>query len=218
MKLAELFENESLSSKKDYTIQLWLSYNSLMNTNTKLKKSLKKITDAIDEKTGLLGSILLIGKSGFDVCVIIPEHEVDSIANYMDDVNAVLKRFADISELREDSEDHRIELKFINKVPSLPIPIAFPFIFIDALGKTSLSGIDKIIKDFDYLEVSKAEYITGSVLGLVKLAKHGNIKVSTSDYSKPEWASIITKYFKSGNILACQEELIDNGLKDYAEL
>jgi hypothetical protein len=216
MKIKELFEQDQISGK-DYTIQLWLQYNSLMNTNTKLKNSLKKITKAIDEKTGISGAVLVLGNSGFDVCVIIPEHEVDSIANYMDNVNAVLKQFVDVSEIREASEDHRIELKFINKVPSLPIPIAFPSIFIDALGKTSLSGIDKIIKDFDYLEVSNAQHITDSVLGLVKLAKHGTINVSTSDYSKLEWANIISRHYRSGNILACVNELRTKGLLKYAQ-
>jgi hypothetical protein len=211
MKLAELFET---SVRKDYFIDLWLSYNALTTTLIKLNENPKKITNAIDKKTGL-SSIIQVGKGTFEISLEVPEHQVNDFANYIDDVNAVLKEFFDITEIREDSGSHIVHLTFAKQVPSLPIPIEFPNIFIQNLNKTSLSGIHKIIKDFNYLEINNPENITGGVLGLIKLAKHGVIKINTPN---PEWANIISKHYKTGNILAAQEDLIDNGFKDYAEL
>ena len=211
MKIKELFET---SVRKDYFIDLWLSYNALTTTLTKLNENPKKITDAIDKKTGL-SSIIQVGKGTFDISLEVPEHQVNDFANYIDDVNAVLKAFFDITEIREDSGSHIVHLTFDKQVPSLPIPIEFPNIFIQNLNKTSLSGIHKIIKDFSYLEINNSENITGGVLGLIKLAKHGVIKINTPN---PEWANIVLKYLNSGDVIACQRKLIENDLDEYAEL
>jgi len=61
--------------------------------------------------------------------------------------------------------------------------------------------------------------IESNVLGLLKIKTLNHITIWPSLSTNLEWYSILHKHFKSDkNILACQEELIDAGLKDYAEL
>jgi hypothetical protein len=83
--------------------------------------------------------------------------------------------------------------------------------------EVSLHDIHKAINPKDLaLYVSTAVKVTGQVLGLLKMTNLQ--KLDWAMGAEPKWLKIVRKYMESKNILACQEELIDNELKDYAEL
>jgi hypothetical protein len=84
----------------------------------------------------------------------------------------------------------------------------------------SISNLDKVILKCDEFKLNKANMIKGGILSLLKLKMPVNI-IGAGPFgsNSPRWYSIVNPYLQGDrNILACQEELIDNGLKDYAEL
>jgi len=67
--------------------------------------------------------------------------------------------------------------------------------------------------------ISVDPYYVGPMLGFLKIQNLQEIKYLFADKGNfHEAAKIINKYLPLGNIFECQEELIDNDLKDYAEL
>lgn len=61
--------------------------------------------------------------------------------------------------------------------------------------------------------------IESNVLGLLKIKTLNHITIWPSLSTNLEWYSILDKHFRSDkDLFACQEELIDAGYKDYAEL
>jgi hypothetical protein len=46
----------------------------------------------------------------------------------------------------------------------------------------------------------------------------GVIDTSGSNTSNHEWIKIVNKYLPGGDIMECQDELIDAGLSEYAKL
>jgi len=80
---------------------------------------------------------------------------------------------------------------------------------------TSISGLDKVIKCRSFY-LNKPMNVTGGVLTLVKMK---NI-VTIVGHIKPTWVKFVDKYLNtmSHDILGCQEELIEAGLKQYAKL
>lgn len=80
----------------------------------------------------------------------------------------------------------------------------------------SLHDIHKKI-DCEHLQINGTSKIKDSVLGLLKIKKLKTLRVI--GLNKAEWFDIVLKHFQTDkNILDCQEELMDNGLKRYAKL
>jgi len=78
----------------------------------------------------------------------------------------------------------------------------------------SLHDIHKVVLSAKQITMGDSSYVERNVLGLLKI-KNATIYASV----KSKWFDIVLGHFKSGkNVLACQEDLIDAGLKDYAEL
>lgn len=109
-----------------------------------------------------------------------------------------------------------------NKISSLDgLPLSARVIDIRENPITSLTGIAKLTS---CEELWLPNSITSNMLGLLQMKSlkrlycDGNFSVK--DDSKFQNAfSIIKKHFDSEHdVIACQEELIDNGLKDYAEV
>lgn len=94
----------------------------------------------------------------------------------------------------------------------LPIgPIEVQDINITLQKETSLKNINKIITKADYVLIYKTEFITNGVLELLKINSTHVIPVGSIP-----WKDIFIKYWNtSKNILKCQKELINAGLKDY---
>lgn len=80
-------------------------------------------------------------------------------------------------------------------------------------------------KHFDYIDgfVTVSNSYNGPMLWALKIPKLRMLHFDSISKATPEQAqlmSILAKHLRTPerNVLACQEELIDNGLKDYAEL
>ena len=78
---------------------------------------------------------------------------------------------------------------------------------------TSLSSIHKIIKEVDGLMSFDKNPIKSSVLGLVKIKRLTEVIFDNKKLEK-----IMNKYLPLGDIFDCQEELIEAGLEEFAEL
>ena len=82
-------------------------------------------------------------------------------------------------------------------------------------NQTSLIGIDKIIpSDCEFLCIGNCKKIIGPVLSLFKIKKHISIELLNPNEL---WAKIVEKHLSSRDVLSCQEELIENGLEEYAK-
>jgi hypothetical protein len=94
---------------------------------------------------------------------------------------------------------------------------------VDKSFPIDMTGFGKNPK-FQEIEILKfmTLEITGGLLGILQLKKLQTISRPASIFGKNmEIISAfhcIEDHLKDKNILACQEQMIDNGLKDYAEL
>ena len=89
----------------------------------------------------------------------------------------------------------------------------------------SFSKINDHIQYCQKLRITNISKITDSVLGLLRIKGlktpiiHHLVGVKGADPGKTmKWVETINKYISSGDVLECQEDLIDAGLKDYAKL
>jgi hypothetical protein len=80
-----------------------------------------------------------------------------------------------------------------------------------------ITGIDKLIGMNNTITIHQCENIIGGVLSLLKI-KHGTLVMFWNKTPMPKWITIVHKHFKDKNIIACQKELYDNDLDDYAQL
>jgi len=89
-----------------------------------------------------------------------------------------------------------------------------------AKKEISLHDIHKVV-DTKHLTLFSSASVTiaSSVLGLLKIPRLEKLDFMGITQKAPKWFEIVKNHFNSGkNVFACQEELIDAGLKDYAEL
>lgn len=92
--------------------------------------------------------------------------------------------------------------------------ITFPTIGIKSYnGKVSLKGIDKVLDCYS-LKIYFPDSIKNGILDILKMKK---TLVSIDSITKwPAWYPILIKHMESDrNILKCQRDLIEAGLKDY---
>lgn len=84
----------------------------------------------------------------------------------------------------------------------------------------SLHNLDKLVKRIGTM-ISFDPTIKSNVLSILKIAglDQGVWQTKPNSHLQTDLAKILTKYLFGGrDIIGCQEDLIDNGLKDYAEL
>jgi hypothetical protein len=95
-------------------------------------------------------------------------------------------------------------------------------------GLTSLQGIHKIAKNLRHLDISGSP-ITSHILGLLRIpslkyiwcnAYKGDDTHNTPEQRAAQALRIVAKYIndESRDVMACQDELIDLGLDDFAQL
>lgn len=82
---------------------------------------------------------------------------------------------------------------------------------------SSLSGFGNSKRSFFQLDLSHNP-IQGNILSLLKCDFINELIYEKVPESAQKALTILEKHLKSKNILVCQEELMDNGLKDYAKL
>ena len=99
-------------------------------------------------------------------------------------------------------------------IPSHPLTWSGD-LFLYCEEHQSVSDINKFILQCDTLYLNQAENIEGGVLRLLQLSKTKHLKIN-SDGVLP-WAEIVEKHFASDrDVIDCQQELIDAGLKTFA--
>ena len=84
----------------------------------------------------------------------------------------------------------------------------------------TLSGLDKKILACEFFQLTGSEAIEKNVLSILRL-KAKKIYLIDDDNirgRKIKWAEIVNKHLEDRDILQCQEDLIDAGLKDFAKL
>lgn len=82
---------------------------------------------------------------------------------------------------------------------------------------TSLSGFGNKKRSLFNLDIS-SNPIKGNILSLVQCEFINDITYENVPREAEKALQIVEKHIKGHNVLACQEELIDNNLKDFAEL
>ncbi len=78
---------------------------------------------------------------------------------------------------------------------------------------SNLKDIHKMIKEMNGHFDLTANPVESHILGLVKIP---GVKVCS--FSNPKLAAIMNKYLPLGDMFDCQEELIENGYEEYAQL
>jgi len=139
----------------------------------------------------------------------VSEHNINNIYDILlEEVNAILLDFNNDIE----GGDNKIILKGIpNK------KVSYYNIDLYCRPNTKLTGIEKVIEDCDELNIYNSENVIGNVLSLLRLKDVSTLEIVS--LQKVKWAPIIEKYFENDkDILECQEELIANGLNEYAKL
>lgn len=221
MKIQELFEQEVT---RDFTDKYILTVNyithfvakadaikvALSKANlTGLKvKSVKTISNSLDL------SIQLEGRLPFDKANL--EHQ--------------LKRIHEIANEITPIDDNLTEAKYlplpavvIDKLPSSKIEWPMISLYNDDKKPISFAGISKVVVPTEKFEVAYANQISDSILGLLKMKCRQMVLNNASGWDRgfetEKWYKIFAKHWNSDkNVLACQEELIDNELKDFAEI
>ena len=221
MKIKELFEEIKSSA-----LMISLSYQFSIDHNNKdvefrLRQHTKSIKEEIAAKCGTrTNCVLNISNTRLTVILSISKHELDSIAGYRDDVISVLSKYVDIP--KEMSEDVRhCDILFNGELQQVSHPINFPALYFKPIKEANLSGIAKFVgEECNCVYIGNCQLITGNVLGLVRLAEKGiRIELEFAGGQKLlNWMSIVKKHLIDKDILECQEELIDAGLKEFAKL
>jgi len=97
-----------------------------------------------------------------------------------------------------------------------PYKLEWQNIILSIQPNQLVSGLDKVIGSCQSLVISNCQNISGGVLSLLLIDQ---IPFLTFNTIEPKWLSIIDNYLENDrDILECQEELITNGLNEYAKL
>ena len=103
----------------------------------------------------------------------------------------------------------------ITEIPSFPIKART--ILLQPQSEITLQNINKFV-DCQFLAISNAKYIKGNVLGILKIKSLSSLIIDDAAANE-QWFDILLKHFRNDkNIIACQKELYDNDLDEYAEL
>ena len=78
---------------------------------------------------------------------------------------------------------------------------------------TNLKGIHKLIDEIGENFVADANPFKSHMLGLLKIRKLKKVILDNKQVER-----ILNKYLPEGDLLACQQELIDAGFEDFAQL
>ena len=208
--------------KEDNTVyEAVLLISKTINTQHQIKddKLQQLIIDKINEKLKCDSSIA-VNFGAFDINIILND-ELISKANYVSDVIIEILSSLNVKyEPFANKEVLNITIKNGKSLPKLHSPIEFSNVSLTFDSKISLSGIHKFISSScDHIYLKNLSNVTDSVLGLIKIGKKPR-QILLNDFGQlPKWFDIIANYInKSSDILACQEELIENGLEQYAQL
>jgi|688.fasta_scaffold06347_17 hypothetical protein len=217
MKISELL-NEATSNRTD-TFEIKLSFEThfapkvIAIRDALIKANLTGVKVKLVDKPSSSNQvrITLNGKLPFNKTNI--EHQLERVREVVESFNKI-----DKSPYNEGSS---FPIVFIDNMPNSPIE--WPVIYLNSNSNTALSlaGVDKLIKADELFRIEYANMISDSVVGLLKIK--GKLILNNADWGNKfktvEWVKIITSYRKSENqdIVACQREMIEQDLDEYAE-
>ena len=144
-------------------------------------------------------------------CVII-SHNFESLKKF---VNAIRTKIVLQEKIHYTSGEEPI-----HDFSNFPKIIKTDLVIGENCTFTSLKGIDKHISEVQGRIYFNANKIKSNVLGLLRIK--GVTEISTSaDYRKQHgWKleEILNDHLRKGDIMDCQDELIDAGFEEYAKL
>jgi hypothetical protein len=178
---------------------------------------IKQFKAAIDyhivQKEGIKVEEVTTDAENFFVCIdLTRSNDIVKVNALVDIVRDICEGFGEI--------DGSIEDIFCHWPPAYPIKAPGWLVHIQILGETSSKDFAKNILAANTLEITHyPKYLTG-LLGFMLLGKDvKHLSFDTSwnvDFQKA--VAIVQKHLKSDrDVLECQEELITNGLKQYAK-
>lgn len=226
MKVSELFLREQNApatphqarvSSGTLSIELDLEVNPGANLQRKVEKNIKFVfpkAKVIFDSTGSISTI-------FEDIRESHLHEIDDLYN-----NVIQTVEETISSSTGNDYDeiiaHGQVYLIFEGVPSFPINHGGMQVTIKCADDTyGLSGLDKIIgPKVEALLISNFQKLKGNILSLAKVKCDELFLESdrAGDLLHRKIEAILEKYRPSQDIVGFQEELIDNGLKDFAEL
>lgn len=144
-------------------------------------------------------------------CVII-SHNFESLENFLKVAQSKVKVNPKIHYTSGEEP-----LRDFNNFPKI---IKTDILFEDNCKFTSFKGVDKHFSEIHGKVYFNALKIKSNVLGLLRINGVTEISVG-ADYRKQHgWKleEILNKHLNGGDIMDCQDELIDAGFEEYAKL
>ena len=210
------FLNED--NNAEYKIALYLEYDIRYEDIVDyLNEQKQNIIEDIKQKTKVNKIDIDIRGYSFSVILNIEDNQLNNLKSIENTIIDILQKHNNNDSFQYLNQDTNIELILLNNQLPQNIKINFPQIYISPMQPISFKGINKIIGDFQIMNVRNAKNITDSILGLVLLNK-SNRKISIV-FSTLQWTKIVNNCLMSDtDILECQEELIKEGYAQYAKL
>jgi len=214
MKIKELFENaiphqQRVSSGK-LVIELALANIPSGDTRTRLTKNIKFVFPKANVTFEQEACITV-----FDNITQSHLEEVDILNN--DVIQTVQETIGDTKGEPIDWGKYYLEF---DGVPSFRVNVEN--VTIHCMDNTyGLSGIDKVIgSGVIELVISDFEKIKGNILSLAKIGTHTDVYIESlkNGNLQRQIGDMLDKHRSSKNVFGFQEDLIDAGYKDYAEL
>ena len=217
MKIKELFEEDAVEvSVKKHPI-LFVSYNARTNNvfaNTSLYDRKKLLIEKLSKMMDVDIQMDLYDTS-FDIRIKLKDGNCEELLTKL---NRSLSKIVKDEKLFSQV---LAEVRYCPKDDNLLFMMKFPVIRIMCFSPSdncSLIGIHKKI-DCQRLYLTGSHNIKRGGLGVLKIKSLEHLDTSWElSADKIRWQGIIKKYLVSRDILACQDELIENGLKDFAKL
>lgn len=210
------FLNED--NNAEYKIALYLEYDIRYEDIVDyLNQQKQNIIQDIKQKTKIDKIDIDIRGYSFSVILNIEDNQLNNLKSIENTIIDILQKHNNNDSFQYLNQDTNIELILLNNQLPQNIKINFPQIYISPMQPISFKGINKIIGDFQIMNVRNAKNITDSILGLLLLNK-SNRKISII-FSTLQWTKIVNNCLMSDtDILECQEELIKEGYAQYAKL
>ena len=127
-------------------------------------------------------------------------------------INVKNKFIKTLSLKAEDASS--VKAIYLSQMPKFKIDYDYIEIVCSSTEFTNLSNIHKVL-NCKRLFLNNAHQINERVLSLLKIKDLISLVSTTTSF---KWIGIINKHLKSKDLLSCQEELIENGLEQYAQL
>ena len=221
MKIRELFEDVNL--KKQCDIEYAFYFPTAMSLKTrKLLISKTQASKIIDDffRRPITKSVTNISFESFNFILKDVEFLLDNDKKQSDFLYDVVEKVRQLNKHLTNHEYHVNIILSINFIPEKEIK--FPTEFGEIAGQLDCTNLDNlknmnVFENFNQISILNCQNIKRNVLSILQL-KWCEIYFNFLEKRKYEWIKIIDEYQNSKDILQCQEDLIDAGLREFAKL